>query len=88
MTNNIKKTIDNELRPCAKETEMNTDLGYGFYSNILKRPFESLDALKKAEAVHFEEQKAKEEKASKKKADAKKVEEAFKILLQEFPKTC
>ena len=58
----------------------NENIGYGFYSNILKKPFESLDDLKKAEYVYFEEQKAKELKACQKKADAKKVEEAFKAL--------
>lgn len=80
MTN---KTVTNtceckrEVADCA--TKKN-DIGYGFYSNVLKKPFESLDDLKKAEYVYFEEQKAKEEKACQKKADAKKVEDAFKAL--------
>ena len=55
-------------------------LDYGFYSNVLKKPFERLDDLKKAEAVYYEEQKAKEDKATQKKADAKRVEDAFKAL--------
>ncbi len=55
-------------------------LDYGFYSNVLKKPFERLDDLKKAEYVYFEEQKLKEGKAAQKKADAKKVEETFKTL--------
>lgn len=55
-------------------------LGYGFYSNVLQKPFERLDDLKKAECVYFEEQKAKEDKAAQKKADAQKVEDAFKAL--------
>ena len=55
-------------------------LGYGFYSNVLKKPFEKLDDLKKAEEVYFAEQKAKEAKAAAKKTDAMKVEEAFKAL--------
>ena len=59
----------------AKET-----LDYGFYSNVLKKPFERLDDLKKAEYVYYEEQKAKEDKVAQKKADAKKVEDAFKAL--------
>ena len=59
----------------AKET-----LDYGFYSNVLKKPFERLDDLKKAEYVYFEKQKAKEDAAAKKKADATKVEDAFKAL--------
>lgn len=63
------------VKPDAKET-----LDYGFYSNVLKKPFERLDDLKKAEYVYFEEQKAKEDKAAKKKADAQKVEDAFKAL--------
>ncbi len=55
-------------------------LDYGFYSNVLKKPFERLDDLKKAEAVYYEEQRAKELKAAAKKADAQKVEDAFKAL--------
>jgi hypothetical protein len=55
-------------------------LDYGFYSNVLQKPFERLDDLKKAEYVYFEEQKLKEDKAAQKKADAKKVEETFKTL--------
>ena len=60
--------------------EQKESLGYGFYSNVLNKPFERLEDLKKAEYVYYEEQKAKEEKVSQKKADAKKVEEAFKAL--------
>ena len=55
-------------------------LDYGFYSNVLQKPFERLDDLKKAEYVYYEEQKAKADKATQKKADAKKVEDAFKAL--------
>lgn len=69
----IKTPVDNKCD--AKET-----LDYGFYSNVLKKPFERLDDLKKAEYAYYEEQKAKEDKAAQKKADAQKVEEAFKAL--------
>ena len=55
-------------------------LDYGFYSNVLKKPFERLDDLKRAEAVYYEEQKAKEDKAAQKRAEAHKVENAFKAL--------
>lgn len=55
-------------------------LDYGFYSNVLKKPFERLDDLKKAEAVYYEEQKAKEDKAAAKRAEAQKVGDAFKAL--------
>ena len=66
--------VDNEH--CGeKET-----LDYGFYSNVLKKPFERLEDLKQAEYVYYEELKAKEDKAAQKKADAKKVEDAFKAL--------
>ena len=61
-------------------SEEKETLDYGFYSNVLKRPFERLDDLKKAEYVYYEEQKLKEDKAAKKKADAQKVEAAFKAL--------
>jgi chromosome segregation ATPase len=59
----------------SKET-----LDYGFYSNVLRKPFERLDDLRKAEAVYYEEQKAKEDKAAAKRAEAQKVEDAFKAL--------
>ena len=67
--------VDGAQSACEK-----TKLDYGFYSNILKKPFERLEDLKKAEYVYNEELKAKEEKAAAKKADAQKVEDAFKAL--------
>ena len=84
MTKTNKKCNDNcacshvDAKQCkceAKET-----LNYGFYSNVLQKPFERLDDLKKAEEVYFAEQKAKEDKVAQKKADAQKVEDAFKAL--------
>ena len=62
------------------QTATKESLDYGFYSNLLQRPFEKLADLKKAEEVYREEQKAKEAKAAQKKSEAKKVEEAFKAL--------
>ena len=53
---------------------------YSYYSRVLKAPFDSIDELKKAEAVYYAELKAKEDKVATKKADAKKVEDAFKAL--------
>jgi DNA repair exonuclease SbcCD ATPase subunit len=53
---------------------------YGFYSKVLKQPFDSVDELKQAEAKYYDEQKAKADQAAQKKADAKKVEDAFKAL--------
>ena len=70
-----KKTCNNNCNCGEKET-----LDYGFYSNVLKKPFERLEDLKKAEYVYYEEQKLKEDKAAQKKADAQKVEAAFKAL--------
>lgn len=64
----------------AREATEKTELGYGYYSNVLKKPFERLTDLKRAEEVYYAEQKAKEDKASKKKADAQQVEDAFKAL--------
>ena len=57
---------------------MNKD--YAFYSRVLGMVFESLDDLKRAEAKHFDELKAKEDKAATRKADAAKVEAAFKAM--------
>jgi galactokinase len=64
----------------ASEVAEKTELGYGFYSNVLKKPFERLADLKKAEEVYYAEQKAKTDAAAQKKADAKVVEDAFKAL--------
>ena len=64
----------------TKHTGEKETLDYGFYSNVLKKPFERLDDLKKAEYVYYEELKAKEDKAAQKRADAHLVEEAFKAL--------
>lgn len=72
--NNCDTTVD------GIRLDEKTELGYGFYSNILKKPFERLEDLKKAEEVYYAEQKAKEDKVAQKKADALKVEEAFKAL--------
>jgi hypothetical protein len=56
------------------------DIAYGYYSKVLKEPFDSIEELKDAEEAYFAKQKAKEDKAAAKKADALKVEEAFKGL--------
>jgi chromosome segregation ATPase len=60
----------------------NDDINYGYYSKLLKQPFDSIKELKEAEAKYYAEIKAKEDKAATKKADAKKVEDAFKALNQ------
>ena len=65
---------------CNSDTTEKPELGYGFYSNVLKKPFERLADLKRAEEVYYAEQKAKEDKAAQKKAEALKVEDAFKAL--------
>ena len=82
MTKTNKKCTDNCAcsHVDAKQSTEKTVLDYGFYSNVLQKPFERLDDLKKAEYVYYEEQKAKADKAAQKKADAKKVEDAFKAL--------
>ena len=56
------------------------DVNYGYYSKLLKQPFDSIAELREAEAKHYAELKAKEDKAATKKADAQKVEVAFKAL--------
>lgn len=61
-----------------KKEESVTDFGY--YSKILKKPFDSIKELRAAEDIYFAEQRAKADKAAQKKADAQKVEDAFKAL--------
>ena len=60
--------------------EANTDLDFGYYSKVLKQPFDSITALRDAEAKYYDAEKAKADKAAQKKADAQKVEDAFKAL--------
>ena len=56
------------------------DVNYGYYSKLLKQPFDSIAELREAEATYHAEQKAKADAAATKKADAQKVEDAFKAL--------
>ena len=79
MAKTTKNCNNNCSESCNNCGEKET-LDYGFYSNVLNKPFERLEDLKKAEYVYYEEQKAKENKAAQKKADAQKVEDAFKAL--------
>lgn len=65
-----------------KKNTNDNEINYGFYSKLLKQPFDSVAELKDAEAKYNTELKAKEDKAAAKKADAKKVEDAFKTLNQ------
>lgn len=55
-------------------------MDYGFYSKLLKKPFDSLKELQEAEATYKAERQAKEDAAAAKKADADVVETAFKEL--------
>ena len=79
-----KKKNCTDCGACTTAADVNceakTTLGYGFYSNVLNKPFERLEDLKRAEEVYFAEQKAKADKTATKKADAQKVEDAFKAL--------
>lgn len=59
-------------------SKINTEFGY--YSKLLKEPFDSIDELREAEEAYHAKQKAKEDAAAQKKADALKVDEAFKAL--------
>ena len=70
-----------------KNTNQNTtnkpkrqDQNYMYYSKVLNKPFDSIEELGAAEAVYYEELKAKENKAAQKKADAQKVEAALTAL--------
>lgn len=71
-TCNCKNTEDQ----CACKT----DVSYGYYSKVLKKPFDSIEELREAEDAYYSELKAKADTAAKKKADAAKVEDAFKAL--------
>ena len=57
-----------------------TNANYGYYSKLLKEPFDTIEELVEAEEAYYAKLKAKEDKAAEKKADAQKVEDAFKAL--------
>jgi 23S rRNA pseudoU1915 N3-methylase RlmH len=63
-----------------KNDTRKTNVEYGYYSKLLKEPFDSLNELTMAEEAYYAKQKAKEDAAAHKKADAQKVEDAFKAL--------
>ena len=65
-----------------KKIDCKAAVEYGYYSKVLKQPFDSIDELRKAEAAYYDRIKAKEDNAATKKADAVKVEDAFKALNQ------
>lgn len=57
-----------------------TNVEYGYFSKLLKEPFDTVEELQEAEDAYYAKQKAKEDAAALKKADATKVEDAFKAL--------
>lgn len=63
-----------------KNDTRKTNVEYGYYSKLLKEPFDSIEELQEAEEAYYAKQKAKEDAAAQKKADAIKVEDAFKAL--------
>lgn len=63
-----------------KNDARKTDVEYGYYSRLLKEPFDTIEELLEAEAAYNAKMKAKEDAAAQKKADASKVEAAFKAL--------
>lgn len=63
-----------------KNDTRKTNVEYGYFSKLLKEPFDSIEELQEAEEAYYATQKAKEDAAAQKKADAQKVDEAFKAL--------
>jgi galactokinase len=63
-----------------KNDTRKTNVEYGYYSKLLKEPFDSIEELQEAEEAYYAKQKAKEAAAAQKKTDALKVEDAFKAL--------
>lgn len=73
---------ENNFNNRTPNTDRKIDQTYSYYSNVLKKPFDSVEELTKAEDAYYAEQRAKEDKAAQKKSDAKKVEDAFKAMNQ------
>jgi uncharacterized protein with gpF-like domain len=63
-----------------KNDTRKANVEYGYFSKLLKEPFDSIEELREAEEAYCAKQKAKEDAAAMKKADALKVEDAFKAL--------
>lgn len=83
MTNMYGKYVENNKTKNMKDPKMtdpSKSSDYSYYSKLLQRPFDTVNELKRAEATHLAELKAKEDKTAQKKADAVKVEDAFKTL--------
>jgi predicted nucleic acid-binding Zn-ribbon protein len=72
--------INNKKDWYLKMTNKKNHVEFGYYSKLLKEPFDSIEDLKAAEAAYNAKMKAKEDAAAMKKADALKVEDAFKAL--------
>ena len=70
----IKNNLDN------KKNFQNNSATYGYYSKLLKEPFDTLTQLQEAEEAYNAKLKAKEAAAAAKKADACKVEAAFQCM--------
>ena len=68
----------------AKQTEQTkeTSLSYGFYSKLLNKPFDTLEALQEAELEYRKEHDEKLKLSEEKKARAKEIEDAYKELVQ------
>lgn len=63
-----------------KKNYQNNSANYGYYSKLLKEPFDTLEQLQEAEEAYNAKLKAKEAAAATKKADAHKVEAAFQCM--------
>ena len=65
----------------TKKNDMRkTETEYGYYSKLLKEPFDTIEELQEAEEAYYAKQKAKEDAANVRKAEASKVEDAFRAL--------
>lgn len=73
------KEIKNAAKQ-AKNTIKKDTKDYGYFSKVLKEPFDSIEELKQAEEAYFVKLKEKEEATAAKKAEAQKVEDAFVAL--------
>ena len=58
-------------------SEKNEVCSYGFYSKLLKKPYDSLEELKEAESAYLKANEEKLQLTEQKKARAKEVEDAY-----------
>ena len=82
MTTKTTKKCSNNCTCSHTEAAVKPAHTYSFYSNVLNKPFSSVEELEKAEDIYFESIRAEEAMVKQQENDRDKLEEAFKLRNQ------